>query len=129
MWISSRFGSVGVYFKSGGFKISALEVEREILSHAGKFYAFSFPLNQIGVEDVAVMGIPDDVRGEMMWGERVAALLVTNHEHFSTKELRMWLKRRISPHMIPTLYKIVKELPRNTLGKMDKKQMRLLFAD
>ncbi|KAI8844721.1 hypothetical protein BC829DRAFT_400186 [Chytridium lagenaria] len=44
--------------KSGGHKISALDVERHLLSHPS-------------VRDVCVVGIPDDE-----WGERVAAVVV-----------------------------------------------------
>ncbi len=43
--------------KSGGFKISALDIEREVLLHGR-------------VGEVAVLGLPDET-----WGERVAAVV------------------------------------------------------
>ena len=46
--------------KSGGYKISALEIERECLSHAN-------------VREVAVIGLPDPV-----WGQRICALVVAD---------------------------------------------------
>jgi malonyl-CoA/methylmalonyl-CoA synthetase len=46
--------------RSGGFKISALDVERVLLSHPE-------------IKDVAVLGVPDEV-----WGEVVSAVIVSD---------------------------------------------------
>ncbi len=62
--------------KSGGYKISALDIEKEILAHAQ-------------IDDVAVMGLSDPV-----WGQRVFALLVLkpNVKEFKQDDFVQWCK-------------------------------------
>ncbi|KAB7495735.1 Acyl-CoA synthetase family member 3, mitochondrial [Armadillidium nasatum] len=97
--------------KSGGFKVSALDVERELLSHPD-------------IADVAVVGVPDDT-----WGERVAALVVLkNKPELDVTALRALLKEKIPYYQVPTLYKFLSEgLPRNAMGKVNKKELVTKF--
>lgn len=94
--------------KSGGYKISALDVEREILG-----------LPYIG--EVMVARIPDEE-----FGERVAAA-VTLREGQEVNELRIdRLRRDLREHMasykMPTLLRVMKdELPKTASGKVLKK--------
>ncbi|KAK6513762.1 hypothetical protein TWF506_008198 [Arthrobotrys conoides] len=94
--------------KSGGYKVSALEVEREILS--------SIP----NVKEAAVVGIPDEE-----WGERVAAVVVVEHgtNGMELKQFRDILRSTLAPYKIPTLLKVVHEIERNVMGKVNKKQL------
>lgn len=93
--------------KSGGYKISALDVEREILSHV------------FGVREVAVVGIEDTE-----WGERVAAVVAfEQNREVGLKEFRDCLRSHIAPYKIPTVLKVVSEIPRNAMGKVNKKQL------
>ncbi|KAJ3332387.1 Acyl-CoA synthetase member 3, mitochondrial [Blyttiomyces sp. JEL0837] len=97
--------------KSGGYKLSALIIEREILSHPN-------------VSDVAVFGIDDPV-----WGEKVVALIVWNGDNHGDEAvvggvLKEFLKGRLAPYEIPAVFRIVKELPRNAMGKVNKKELK-----
>ncbi|KAJ6258630.1 hypothetical protein Dda_6678 [Drechslerella dactyloides] len=94
--------------KSGGYKISALDVERELLS--------AIP----HITEAAVVGIPDDE-----WGERVAAVisLEDTTQETGVKEYRDLLRDRLAPYKIPTVWKVVERIERNAMGKVNKKQL------
>ncbi|KAJ5516092.1 hypothetical protein N7527_007652 [Penicillium freii] len=91
--------------KSGGYKISALEVERKMLAiHA--------------IQEVAVVGLADQE-----WGQRVAAV-VKFREGTTPLELptlRAELKNEMAPYKIPTVLKVVDGIERNAMGKVNKK--------
>lgn len=94
--------------KTGGEKVSALEVEREILSLAE-------------VDECAVVGLPSEA-----WGQKVAAVVVVSeksHESMSLQQLRSALKPRITAYKIPQDMEIVEALPRNAMGKVNKKEL------
>jgi malonyl-CoA/methylmalonyl-CoA synthetase len=95
--------------KSGGYKLSALEIEAVLLEH---------PL----VAECAVIGMPDDT-----WGEAVAAVVVLNDGTLELAALREWCKGRLSVYKIPQRLKVVGELPRNAMGKVTKPALRTLF--
>ncbi|MCL4244985.1 MAG: acyl-CoA synthetase, partial [Candidatus Dadabacteria bacterium] len=86
--------------KSGGYKISALEIEEVLREHPS-------------IADCAVVGVPDEE-----WGERVSAALVPSGEdEIPTEALREWCRERLAPYKVPTRFLKVKELPRNQMGK------------
>jgi acyl-CoA synthetase (AMP-forming)/AMP-acid ligase II len=87
--------------KSGGYKISALDVERELLS-----------LNFI--DEAAIVGLEDEE-----WGQRVAAVvtLMDTTKELYLKDLRNMLRKNMAPYKIPTVLKVVDEIPRNKMGK------------
>jgi len=96
--------------KSGGEKVSALEIEEVFRANRA-------------VDDCAVVGIED-----AEWGERVCAAVVLAPGAAETAEsLRAWGKQRLAPSKVPSRYVIVHELPRNTLGKVLKPEVRRLF--
>jgi malonyl-CoA/methylmalonyl-CoA synthetase len=98
--------------KTGGFKVSALEVEELLRTHPE-------------VAECAVVGVPDPE-----WGERVAAALVLPAGGGAPDEgeLRHWLRERLAPYKAPTLFAVVEELPRNAMGKVTKPAVRELFS-
>jgi malonyl-CoA/methylmalonyl-CoA synthetase len=88
------------------------------------------------VSDVAVLGVPDDI-----YGERVAAMVALNDDGWkdyvrdggsSQKiwegRMRAFLKDRLAPYEIPSLYMFVKDIPRNAMGKVNKKELKLIFT-
>jgi len=90
--------------KSAGEKISALEVEREILE-----------LPQ--VKEVAVVAIPDPD-----WGQRVAAVVVLAEQAkggWSLEQMRTEMKKRIAGYKVPTILMVVKDIERNQMGKSE----------
>lgn len=94
--------------KSGGYKISALDIEKVILS---------YPL----VEDVAVMGLEDHI-----WGQRVFSLLQLKLEFvkiFDKKEFVTWCNQYLPKYSVPTVIEIIDKIPRNQLGKVNKKTL------
>ena len=96
--------------KSGGYKLSALEIEDVLRLHPA-------------IRDVAVVGLPDEE-----WGDRVAAAIVAEGEPPSLDALRGWARERLAPYKLPTRLVAVGELPRNALGKVVKSAVKRLFG-
>jgi malonyl-CoA/methylmalonyl-CoA synthetase len=97
--------------KTGGEKISALEIEDVLRSHAG-------------IVDCAVVGVPDP-----MWGDRVCAAVVLGAgAEMSADDVRRFARERLAPYKVPKEVAIVSDLPRNPMGKVTKPAVRELFA-
>ncbi len=97
--------------KSGGYKLSALEIEAALLDHPA-------------IAECAVVGLPDDT-----WGEMVAAAVVLRPGATLTLDaLRGWGRDRLSPYKLPRRLMAVATLPRNAMGKVTKPAVRALFA-
>jgi malonyl-CoA/methylmalonyl-CoA synthetase len=90
--------------KSGGEKLSALEVEEAFREHPA-------------VAEIAVVGLPDE-----RWGDRVVAAIVARGACDPTV-LRAWARERLAPHQVPRDIVLVEELPRNALGKVVKPEL------
>ncbi|KAJ4263610.1 hypothetical protein NW762_006433 [Fusarium torreyae] len=101
--------------KTGGEKVSALEVERELLS-----------LPQ--VSEAAVVAVPSG-----NWGHKVGAVLVLDNDvvkKWSALDMRRALKGRLANYKIPQVMRIVDQIPRNAMGKINKKQLvKTIFPD
>jgi malonyl-CoA/methylmalonyl-CoA synthetase len=91
--------------KSGGYKLSALEIEEVLREHPA-------------VAEVAVVGLPDPT-----WGERVVACVVPRagmDGDCSEDALRAFAKERLAPYKVPRTVVAMHELPRNAVGKVMK---------
>ena len=96
--------------KSGGYKLSALEIEAALLEHPN-------------ILECAVIGLPDDT-----WGEAVsAAVVLKENTTLDLATLREWCKERLSVYKVPQRLLVVNELPRNAMGKVTKPAVRTLF--
>lgn len=95
--------------KSGGYKISALEIEEILRTHEA-------------VKDCSVVGVPNEE-----WGELVAAALVVDNPELDLKTLNTWMREKMPAYKTPRQYKIVEELPRNAMGKVTKNDLKKLF--
>ncbi len=96
--------------KTGGYKVSALEIEEVVREHPG-------------VRECVVVGVPDEE-----WGERVAAAIVPAASAVPTLDaLRAWAAPRIAGYKLPTRLLLVEDLPRNAMGKVVKTRVRELF--
>ncbi|HEX4341389.1 MAG TPA: AMP-binding protein [Polyangiaceae bacterium] len=94
--------------KSGGEKLSALEIEDTLREHPG-------------VAEVAVVGVPDET-----WGDAVVAVLVARAGHagaLDEQSVRAWAKARLTAYKVPKRVVVVDELPRNALGKVMKNEL------
>jgi malonyl-CoA/methylmalonyl-CoA synthetase len=92
--------------KSGGEKVSALEVERELLS-----------LPQIS--EAAVVAVPSG-----KWGQKVGAVVILKDGaeegrkgKWGPMDMRRALKERLTGYKIPQVMKVVENIPRNAMGK------------
>lgn len=103
--------------KTGGEWVSSLEIETILSLHPS-------------VADIAVIGVPDD-----RWGERPLAIVALKPDHANTNAedilaLGQQAAERglIAKYAIPSELKILPELPKTSVGKLDKKVMRQMFA-
>ena len=93
--------------KSGGYKLSALEIEAVLLEHPA-------------VAEVAVTGMADPT-----WGERVTAWVVARGPAPpSLGELQEFARARLAPYKLPRALELLAELPRNAMGKVQKQHLR-----
>ena len=95
--------------KTGGYKISALEIEDTLLKHPS-------------VKECAVIGIEDP-----KWGEVVAAVIASSSETTSLKDIQSWSKNYLSAYKIPRKLIFLEELPKNAMGKVVKQDLRDYF--
>ncbi|MEA5457724.1 acyl-CoA synthetase [Arcicella sp. LKC2W] len=95
--------------KSGGYKISALEIEEVLRAHPN-------------INDCSVVGIDDEE-----WGELVVAAIISDDKNLNTDELNKWIREKMPSYKVPRKYKIVDELPRNAMGKVTKNDLKKLF--
>ena len=98
--------------KTGGYKVSALEVEDILREHPD-------------IAECAVVALED-----LEWGERVCAALVLAREGALTlQQLRDWSRERLAPYKMPSRMIELRELPRNAMGKVVKPDLSRLFVE
>ena len=90
--------------KTGGEKVSALEIEDVLLGHEA-------------ISEAAVVGIDDPE-----WGQRVVAVLVASGP-VEAGEVKEWVKGRLAPHKVPKEFHFTDSLPRNPMGKTVKPEV------
>lgn len=96
--------------KTGGYKVSALEIEDVLLTHPA-------------IRGCAVVGLED-----VDWGEKVAgAIVLEEGQSVHLEELRNWAQDKLARYKLPADLIIVSELPRNVMGKVTKKAIINLF--
>ena len=109
MQISDRTKDV---IKSGGEWISSVELENEVMAHAGVFEA-------------AVVAVPDP-----KWSERPLVAVVRGEgSEVTADELVDHLNGRVSKWWVPERWTFIEELPKTSVGKFDKKVIRADYAD
>jgi malonyl-CoA/methylmalonyl-CoA synthetase len=96
--------------KSGGYKLSALEIEGVLLTHNA-------------IAEVAVIGVEDET-----WGESVVAVIgLKEGGSLEYDELKNWCNGKMSSYKIPKAIKIIESLPRNAMGKVTKPALKDLL--
>jgi len=96
--------------KSGGYKLSALEIENKLLAHPD-------------IAEVAVVGIKDRT-----WGEAVAAVVALKGDgDMRVEDLKSWCDGKLSSYKVPKQLQVVDALPRNAMGKVVKPSLKPLF--
>ncbi len=98
--------------KSGGEWISSVALESALMSHPN-------------IKEAAVIAIPDET-----WSERpLASIVLANEdEPLSTNELMAFLAKDFVKYQIPEQYVFIKEVPKTSVGKFNKKEIRRLYS-
>jgi acyl-CoA synthetase (AMP-forming)/AMP-acid ligase II len=94
---------------SGGENVYTAEVERVLLLHPH-------------VDEAAVVGAPDPYWGEIVVGAIVCAVPVAEDE------LRDFCRTRLAGYKVPRRFEFVASLPRNALGKVEKRVLREMWS-
>jgi malonyl-CoA/methylmalonyl-CoA synthetase len=100
--------------KSGGYKLSALEIEEALRGHPA-------------VAEVAVIGIADET-----WGERVVACVVAHagrEQECGEEPLRAFAMQHLAPYKAPRTVVLMDQLPRNAMGKVMKPALQKLVRE
>ncbi len=107
LWYVGRVDDV---IKSSGYRIGPFEVESSLMEHPA-------------VLEVAVTGIPDPVRGQL-----VKATIVLNAGFEGTdelkKELQNYVKKNTAPYKYPRVIEFVDSLPKTISGKIRRVEIR-----
>src|SRR3981189_3446876 len=94
---------------SGGFNVYPQMIEQAIYTHPAG-------------EEVIVIGIPDDYRGE---AAKAFTNLPADAKPSALEELRAFLTGKIGKHELPVAVDFVDELPRTPVGKLSRHKLRL----
>jgi long-chain acyl-CoA synthetase len=93
---------------SGGFNVYPQMIEQAIYTHPA-------------VQEVIVIGIPDEYRGE---AAKAFVKLRAGATAFTLEELRAFLTGKLGKHEIPAALDFVDELPRTPVGKLSRHELR-----
>lgn len=93
--------------KRGGYKISALDIERVLLEHED-------------IAECAVIGIDDE-----MWGQQIAAIVALKKGAVGLDlvSLRNWAQPHLAKYKLPDQLIVLDTIPRNAMGKINKKEL------
>jgi long-chain acyl-CoA synthetase len=93
---------------SGGFNVYPQMIEQAIYMHPA-------------VQEVIVIGIPDDYRGE---AAKAFVTLRAGAAPFTIEDLRTFLAGKVGKHELPVAVEFLKELPRTSVGKLSRHELR-----
>ncbi|WP_454624488.1 dicarboxylate--CoA ligase PimA [Bradyrhizobium cenepequi] len=93
---------------SGGFNVYPQMIEQAIYTHPS-------------VQEVIVIGIPDDYRGE---AAKAFIKLRADATPFTIDDLRTFLTGKLGKHELPAALEFVEELPRTPVGKLSRHELR-----
>ncbi len=97
----------------GGSNVSPAEVERVLCDHPN-------------IRSAAVVGLPDPLYGQQV----AAAIVVSDINAYDERELSAFAAGRLATYKVPSLYRIVQDLPLNsTTGKVDRRAVVAAFTD
>jgi len=106
-WYQARTDDMIV---SAGYNIAGPEVENVLLEHRA-------------VQECAVIGVPDEERGQIVKAVIVLRTGFTG-DQILTKELQDFVKQRIAPYKYPRAVEFVGTLPRTSTGKLQRFRLR-----
>lgn len=93
---------------SGGENVYPIEVEQVLITHHE-------------IEDVAVIGVTDE-----QYGQRLKAfILPIKNATITNEDITTWLRSRVARFQMPKEIMLVEEMPYTSLGKIDKKLLKI----
>jgi len=107
--------------KSGGYKISALDIERELLAlpYVGEAMVVGVPDDEFGQRVGAVVSLRDDEVAQEFYKKKGRSPNGLNLD-----DLRADLRSRLAGYKLPTLLRLITgELPKSPTGKVVKKML------
>jgi len=102
-------GRIKDLINRGGEKISPPEVEAVLLEHPS-------------VAEASVFGVPDP-----KYGEEVSAAVVLRGAA-TTQELQAYCRTRLADFEVPKLIHLVSAIPRNAMGKVQRRNLTAMFS-
>ena len=105
LWVVGRKSD---HIVTGGENVAPAEVAEALVAHPR-------------VADAAVIGVPDEE-----WGERVAALVVT--DGVAAEELDAHCRERLADYKVPRRFRFVESIPRNHSGEVDREAAQARLA-
>ena len=102
-------GRIKEMINRGGEKISPIEIDHVLLEHPA-------------VAEAATFGVPDP-----KYGEEVQAAVVLKGSA-DAEGLRAFCREHLADFKVPTVIRIVSKLPKNALGKLERRALRALYA-
>lgn len=97
--------------KRSGENVAASEVEAVVLTHPTVF-------------DCAVIGVPDPMRDEAI----VAVVVTVENETLDAESIIDWCRERLASFRVPERVEFRRELPRTSVGKIQKHVLRAEIA-
>jgi long-chain acyl-CoA synthetase len=92
---------------ASGFNVYPREIEEVLLAHPA-------------VKDAAVVGVPNEYRGETV----KAVIVLTLGEQATAEELITFCRRELAPFKVPKIVEFRDELPRSLIGKVLRRALR-----
>jgi len=108
VWIVDR---VRDGFTTDGYRVYPGDIERALGGHPA-------------VADVGVVGVLAQARGEV----GAAFVVLTNGAEATERELLAFCDQRLAPHQVPASVTFVDRLPRSSVGKLIRDQLRALAS-
>ena len=95
---------------TSGYNVSGVEIENVLIAHAS-------------VGECAVVGVPDEARGQIVKAFVVPAAGVGGTDSLA-RELQDFVKSELAPYKYPRAIEFVAELPRTLTGKLQRYRLR-----
>jgi long-chain acyl-CoA synthetase len=96
---------------SGGYNVYPAEVEEVLQAHPS-------------VAMCAVFGIPDEIKGEKPW----AAVVPSRDTEIDVAALDKHCRSQLAAYKVPRRFVVVDELPRSSVGKILRRELRARYA-
>jgi acyl-CoA synthetase (AMP-forming)/AMP-acid ligase II len=103
IWLMDRLKDMIV---RGGYNVYPAEIETVLFGHPG-------------VREAAVIGVPHETLGE-----DIKAFIVKKEDQVTADEIKEYCRKNLADFKVPRQIEFIKELPRNTAGKVLKYQLR-----